>query len=60
MKDISVAEEEKKKKETPPEPPRVPDDPAIMSVSLPRFVPHDPPSPVHQVVPSDGFGQLIR
>lgn len=33
VKDISVADEEKKEK-TQPEPPRVPDDPAILGVSL--------------------------
>lgn len=33
VKDISVAEEEKKDS-APPEPPRVPDDPAILGVSI--------------------------
>jgi len=57
VKDISVAEEPKKEN-TQPEPPRVPDDPAIMSVSLPHFVLFDSnstPSGRTLVV-----GQLIR
>lgn len=36
VKDISIAEEEKET--TQPEPPRVPDDPAILGVSDPRFL----------------------
>lgn len=60
VKDISVAEEEKKET-TKPEPPRVPDDPAIMSVSLSRFVACNssstfPPGCNHLTV----VGQLIR
>lgn len=38
VKDISIAEEEKET--TQPEPPRVPDDPAILGVSDPRFFFH--------------------
>lgn len=37
VKDISVAEEEKKDS-SPPEPPRVPDDPAILGVSINMIV----------------------
>lgn len=45
VKDISVAGEEKQEN-TQPEPPRVPDDPAILGVSTPQFYEHHNPTPI--------------
>ena len=61
VKDISIAGEEKQEK-TQPEPPRVPDDPAILGVSVPQvFLSHYLPTQLQLSLPAAVMaGQLIK